>query len=74
MNNILPYTSQITEYARFYNRNYDIVQNLDEKLTRHNNSNSEFIQKLILGDVDVEKVLEGYNMCELFAVAQPKGN
>ena len=74
MNNILPYTSQITEYARFYNRNYDIVQNLDEKLTRHNNSNSEFIQKLILGNVDVEKVLEGYNMCELFAVAKPKGN
>jgi hypothetical protein len=66
-----PETKYVTEFSRFYNRNYEIVANLEEKLTKNSGLNQNQTEdKKILSEV--EQNLEGYNMLSLFSLAKIK--
>ena len=40
LDNIKPHTNKVKEFSRFYNRNYDVVANLEEKLSKSSAANN----------------------------------
>ena len=60
---------EVKEFTRFYNRNYEIVELLEENLTKHGHLNIQNYK--INGMVtDVSKELEGFNLQSVFSLAK----
>ena len=59
LNDIEPYTQKIKEYSRIFNKDYDLISNLERQTSLE-----------VLREAD--KKLEGYNMTPLFCIAKIK--
>ena len=70
LDQIQPETKDVNEFSRFYNRNYDIIANIEEKLTKNTPNQQSAEDNMDLNEV--EKSLEGYNMLSLFSLAKIK--
>jgi hypothetical protein len=68
LDNIEPNSEYVKEFSRFYNCNYEVVANLEDKLTKQSSHQAE--DNVILNEV--EEALEGYNMLSLFSLAKIK--
>ena len=62
-------SQEVKEFTRFYNRNYEIVELLEENLTKHGHLN---IQNYVINGTvtDVSKELEGFNLQSVFSLAK----
>ena len=63
-------SEKVYEFSRFTNRHYDLVANLEEKVTKHGHLNILLEEQEAENGVDYEDHLEGINMLQLFSLAK----
>lgn len=61
-------SEQVFEYSKFFNRHYNLVARIEEKVTSHGNANSA--EDDVAFDKDLEQEIEGINMIQLFSLAK----
>lgn len=63
-------SKHVYEYSKFFNKHYNLVSNLEEKVTKHGHLNLLLEEhENSLGE-DIEDQLEGINMLQLFSLAK----
>lgn len=68
--NISKTSEKVYEFSKFTNKHYDLVANLEEKVTKHGHLNILLEEhEAEMGD-DPEDHLEGINMLQLFSLAK----
>ena len=60
----------VLEYAKFYNRHYDVVSELEEKVTKHGHPNMLINDNDVTDNLDIENQIEGINLMQLFSLAK----
>lgn len=63
-------SEKVYEFSRFNNRHYDLVANLEEKVTKHGHLNILLEEQEAENGAEPEDHLEGINMLQLFSLAK----
>ena len=63
-------SKHVYEYSKFFNRHYNLVANLEEKVTKHGHLNLLLEEQENNFGADIEDQLEGINMLQLFSLAK----
>lgn len=68
--NICKNSQNVFEFSKFFNRHYNLVARLEEKVTKHGHPNilvKDHDPNLV---ADIEEQVEGINMIQLFSLAK----
>ena len=68
--NVQKNSEHVYEYSKFFNKHYNLVANLEEKVTKHGHLNLLLEEQESNFGIDIENQLEGINMLQLFSLAK----
>ena len=55
-------SKNVQEYSKFFNRHYNLVAQLEEKVTKHGHPNMVLNEHDLTDDLDLENQIEGINL------------